>query len=421
MVRRVAEGRLSAHARKCARGRWGSAEGTRLARVRRRMRTYVRALGQPDPRRGREQHRLPGYRDPASVRRFDAPEALDTRFYEVHAKSVLNRVPAASQMPFRWTMNPYRGCSHACIYCASGGTRVLLADGRNRKLEDLAGRRCDRRHSPRRSVPTIRRDRGAREVVEHQARIGGRARGWHRAGCERRSPLSERSRLEARRGRECGPMQRPHLTENNRLIGPGGCAEAPVARRRLQAWLPDRNDPRGRHHRQLRRTRGPGGHAAMCIGFGSRWRTTRRSIGRSGFLADFEVATDRFLFSAATARHREVSAVRTQRRLSVERIRELIEWPLLPSLDLDQGLPRRDLRRGGIVGRGDPHCEHRSRDHRLGLACRWVGSASTTRSSRSRARRSRTSASEAASPRRCASSWAPTRRSRGSARSPARP
>ncbi|WP_350588643.1 hypothetical protein, partial [Psychrobacter sp. 78a-MNA-CIBAN-0178] len=46
---------------------------------------------------------LPGYRDPAPVRRFDAPEALDTRFYEVRAKSVLNRVPEQSRMPFRWT------------------------------------------------------------------------------------------------------------------------------------------------------------------------------------------------------------------------------------------------------------------------------------------------------------------------------
>ena len=46
-----------------------------------------------------ETAQLPGYRDPASVRRFDAPEALDTRFYEVRAKSVLNKVPPASQMP----------------------------------------------------------------------------------------------------------------------------------------------------------------------------------------------------------------------------------------------------------------------------------------------------------------------------------
>src|SRR6202035_4469575 len=64
-----------------------------------------------------EQRRLPGYRDEAVVRRFDAPEALETRFYEVRAKSVLNRVPAASRMPFSWTINPYRGCSISCIYC----------------------------------------------------------------------------------------------------------------------------------------------------------------------------------------------------------------------------------------------------------------------------------------------------------------
>ena len=61
--------------------------------------------------------RLPGYREEAVVRHFDAPDAIPTRFYEVRAKSILNRVPEASQMPFRWTINPYRGCTHACAYC----------------------------------------------------------------------------------------------------------------------------------------------------------------------------------------------------------------------------------------------------------------------------------------------------------------
>src|SRR3712207_5686804 len=73
-----------------------------------------------------EQTRLPGYRDGAVVRRFDAPEALETRFYEVRAKSALNRVPAASQVPFRWTINPYRGCSHACTYCFARPTHEYL-------------------------------------------------------------------------------------------------------------------------------------------------------------------------------------------------------------------------------------------------------------------------------------------------------
>src|SRR3981081_2293768 len=80
---------------------------------------------------------FPAYAESAVVRRFRAPEALETRFYEVRAKSILNRVPAASRMPFRWTINPYRGCSHACSYCTVGETPVLMADGRHRHLADL--------------------------------------------------------------------------------------------------------------------------------------------------------------------------------------------------------------------------------------------------------------------------------------------
>ncbi len=82
-----------------------------------------------------EQRRLPGYRDEAVVRRFDAPEALETRFYEVRAKSVLNRVPEQSRMPFRWTVNPYRGCTHACRYCFSRPTHAYLGFDAGRDFE----------------------------------------------------------------------------------------------------------------------------------------------------------------------------------------------------------------------------------------------------------------------------------------------
>ncbi len=78
--------------------------------------------------------RLPGYRD-VTVRHFDAPEAVDTRFYEVHAKSILNRVPDASQVPFRWTVNPYRGCTHACAYCFARPTHEFLGLGAGRDFE----------------------------------------------------------------------------------------------------------------------------------------------------------------------------------------------------------------------------------------------------------------------------------------------
>ncbi len=53
----------------------------------------------------------------AVARTFDTPGFRGMTFYEVQAKSIVNRVPDASRMPFRWTINPYRGCQHACRYC----------------------------------------------------------------------------------------------------------------------------------------------------------------------------------------------------------------------------------------------------------------------------------------------------------------
>jgi len=76
--------------------------------------------------KGRErQPALPSMSEPA-VRTFDATEALRIRFHEVHAKSAINAVPKASRMPFRWTVNPYRGCTHACRYCFARPTHTFL-------------------------------------------------------------------------------------------------------------------------------------------------------------------------------------------------------------------------------------------------------------------------------------------------------
>jgi DNA repair photolyase len=47
-------------------------------------------------------------------------------FLHVTAKHILNRVPAGSRMPFQWTINVYRGCSHACAYCFARPTHEYL-------------------------------------------------------------------------------------------------------------------------------------------------------------------------------------------------------------------------------------------------------------------------------------------------------
>jgi DNA repair photolyase len=75
--------------------------------------------------RQEEALRLPGVGD-AVVRRFDAPEAMNIRFHEVRTKSALNRIPAAARLPFEWTVNPYRGCTHACLYCFARPTHEYL-------------------------------------------------------------------------------------------------------------------------------------------------------------------------------------------------------------------------------------------------------------------------------------------------------
>ncbi|MBB1251890.1 Rv2578c family radical SAM protein [Streptomyces alkaliterrae] len=60
------------------------------------------------------------------TRTFDTPEFRGVTFHEVRARSLVNRVPAASRVPFTWTVNPYRGCSHACVYCFARGTHGYL-------------------------------------------------------------------------------------------------------------------------------------------------------------------------------------------------------------------------------------------------------------------------------------------------------
>jgi len=69
---------------------------------------------------------LPGFKEPARIRTFDAPEAIGTRFYEIRARSAINKVPERSRMPFRYTINPYRGCAHACAYCFARPTHTYL-------------------------------------------------------------------------------------------------------------------------------------------------------------------------------------------------------------------------------------------------------------------------------------------------------
>ena len=70
---------------------------------------------------------LPGLgRIAGLMRSVRTPEFAGVTFHEVHARSVLNRVADTSPMPFRWSVNPYRGCTHGCVYCFARSTHAYL-------------------------------------------------------------------------------------------------------------------------------------------------------------------------------------------------------------------------------------------------------------------------------------------------------
>jgi DNA repair photolyase len=161
----------------------------------------------------------------AVTRTFDTPGFRGITFHEVHAKSIISKVPEASRVPFRWTINPYRGCSHACRYCVWAETPVLMADGRTKLIADL--RTGDaiygtmRRGSYRRYVQTT--------VLAH----------WHTVKPAYRITLEDGTSLVASgdhrfltgrgwkyvTGTEQGAARRPHLAPGSGLRGPGRFAE----------------------------------------------------------------------------------------------------------------------------------------------------------------------------------------------------
>jgi DNA repair photolyase len=177
---------------------------------------------------GDEQRRLPGYRDEAIVRRFDAPEALETRFYEVRARSVLNKVPDRSPMPFRWTINPYRGCTHACTYCLGPETQILLTDGRTKRIADLGVGES--------IYGTVRDGKYRRFVATEVLDKWSSVKPAYAVDLEDGTELiaSADHRFLTRRGwkhvigGEPGEDERPHLSVGTSLLGVNGSTDVPL-------------------------------------------------------------------------------------------------------------------------------------------------------------------------------------------------
>ncbi|MCU1446977.1 intein-containing Rv2578c family radical SAM protein [Cryobacterium sp.] len=275
------------------------------------------------------------------VRSVRTPEFDGITFHEVLAKSALNRVPGQSAMPFGWTINPYRGCSHACTYCLSPETLILMADGRQKPLwevrvgEAIIGTRTEGVY--RRYIETTvlaawnTRKRGYRITLGDGTEIV--ASGDHRF-------LTERG-WKYVTGAMSGADQRPYLTPNNKLTGFGlnGLTETTQP----QYFKPDYR--RGYLTGMIR------GDGMMISrdyprrsGGGSKVRLFRlaladvEALNRSRlFLEQEGVLTQTRPFAVASGTRRAMASIYSGKAANYERITKLIQWPEAPDADWHAG------------------------------------------------------------------------------------
>jgi DNA repair photolyase len=276
----------------------------------------------------------------AVARTFDTPAFRGMTFFEVQAKSVVNRVPEASRMAFRWTINPYRGCQHACRYCSSGDTPILMADGRPKPLAEV--RVGDQIYG------TVRNGFYRRYALTTVLALWSTVKPAYRVVLEDGTQLvcSGDHRFLTERGWKHvtgtewgGPLQRPFLTVNNKLMGVGGFAEPPkdtAAYRRGYLCGMIRGDGTiGHHHRPDLRY--PGGDGYYVHQFRLALADPEGLARTAGYLADAGIECKEFVFSEESATRRRMTAIRAGGRDRIQTIEWLIGWPQEPSPDWRKG------------------------------------------------------------------------------------
>lgn len=295
-----------------------------------------------------EQLALPGI--PGLVRTVRTPEFAGMVFHEVLARSVLNRVSAASPLPFEWTVNPYRGCGHACTYCMVGETPILLADGRTRPLADL--RVGDRIYGTVREGD--RRRYAVTRVLDHWSTTKAAYRVTLDDGTQLVTSADHRLLTESGWRYVLGRRRRAYLTTGVALVGTGRFSGPPKT-------TPDYRlgylcgmvrgggqlSPSGAVQRP-----GPGlggvRRVRAAVAEYEALNRTREYLSAEGIASDRFVG-DRFAGEEHGTQRREILAVRESRAGDLAAIVALIRWPTMPSSC---------WRRGFLAGAFDAEGEH---------------------------------------------------------------
>jgi DNA repair photolyase len=272
----------------------------------------------------------------AVVRTFDTPGFRGMTFYEVQAKSIVSKVPAASMVPFSHTINPYRGCQHSCVYCMSGFTPILMADGSAKPLADV--RVGDAIYGTVREGHYLRYT--ITEVLAHWSTVKSAYRVTLEDGTKLVASgdhrfLTERGWKHVT-GAEQGPDQRPFLTTNNKLMGFGGLPEPPKEsadyRRGYLCGM-----VRGDGHLRSGSYQNRLGETYTANQFRLALTDTEALDRTRGYLSRIGIGVTEFAFSPVSDTRRAMTAIRCFGRDQVRAIEWLIDWPSDPEPDWLKG------------------------------------------------------------------------------------
>jgi DNA repair photolyase len=261
----------------------------------------------------------------------EAPNAK-LEVYEDHTRGILAHNDSPD-VGFSWSVNPYRGCFHACAYCLSGDARILMADGTWRELRALCegdaiyGTTFDGKY--RRLVRTT--------VLAHWQTVKPAYRVTTNDGTS--VVASGDHRFLTRRGWKHvadAKGQRPHLTPSNTLLGFGSFgtppADTPEYRRGYLCGL-IRGDALLKVFRYERRGRASGDQYQFRLALVD----IEPLLRARRYLADVGVETREFAFAAARPNRRAMMGIRTHARAHFDRIQGICEWPEDPSVDWSKG------------------------------------------------------------------------------------
>ncbi len=280
----------------------------------------------------------PPSRFATSIREYDDGEVVGAplQVFEDHSRSIL----ATNDSPdvgFRWSVNPYRGCWHACRYCADGDTQVLMASGSTRALRDVrVGDEIygtEVRGSYRRFVTTRVLAHWQTVKRAHRVRLADGteliASGDHRF-------LTERGWKHVT-GTEHGASRRPFLTTRNRMFGVGALEATPdVTPDYKRGYLTGMI--RGDAVLKVFRYQRPGRQNGDIHMFRLALVDVEPLRRVREYLREIEVElSHEYVFARATGTTKEVVAVRTHARGSVAKLMEVVAWPGAESFEWSRG------------------------------------------------------------------------------------